>query len=540
MLLSEFNTNDCSPILSTENMRALDSASKKIMAELGDLNKETRQDASDEILAGYELMKEAGAALFKRISEIASSSKDTNFKVAIFIGGGNNGGDGLVLARLMQEHGIPFKAYTLANPEKFRNEAKLAYSDYLADQGRLIEIDEKDWPIFSHKPNFSLIVDCMLGNGAKGELRPVFAQVVREMNSWNIPVLAADTPTGYDSLVHQAQPTCLHAQETMLFGLPRLDAYTREGSVFGRAVVAPLHYPAELIQKYSDKTFLASEKMISQLLPARDEFGDKRAQGCAMIVAGSLNMTGAAALCTGAALRSGVGLATLAAPQSIQPILQSKLLEPVFRGMPDQGTGFLQPGNVPLLLQRAARNEAVAIGPGLSSENSVKETILEFLSKLDDIPVVIDADALNAVAQEPGIMQAITAPAILTPHVREWERLFGELPENTTDYTEVVRNRSMQTGKVLLLKGAPTFVGIPDGRVYVIAAANSGMAKGGSGDVLSGIIVALLAQGIPTAEAAVLGALLHSKAGHLAREQKGAFSMLPSDIIECLPQAFSV
>lgn len=538
MLLSDFSLIDCPPILSTEAMRNLDSTAKNILAETGNFS---ITGESAPFAAGYQLMKEAGAALFKKVEALVqdlSKNGEVNVQTAIFIGGGNNGGDGLVLARLMLEKGLPFTAYGLVDPSKFKNEAKLAYDDFANDRGRLVILKEGHSPLFPAKPCFNLVVDCMLGNGSAGVLRPLFAQVAAEINSWKIPVLAADAPTGYDSAAHLANEICVKANETMLFGMPRLDAYTKEGSVFGKATVAPLHYPSELIAKFSNNTYLVGEDLIPKLLPARDDFGDKRAQGGAMIIAGSINMTGAAALCTGAALRSGLGLATLAVPQTILPILQAKLSEPVFFGLPDQGAGFLQPGNVPQLLLRAAHNKAVTIGPGLSTEHSAKETILEFLSKLDDVPVVIDADALNALAHETSVLQAITAPAILTPHVREWERLFGRLPESTLDYENVVRNKAMETGKVLILKGATTFIGTPEGKVFVCHAPNSGMAKGGSGDVLTGIIVALLAQGLPIAEAAVTGVLLHSKAGRITREKMGVFSMLPSDLIASLPEAF--
>lgn len=537
MLLSELSFDDCPPVLSTENMRALDSASKHILGELGDFCE--NKSYPNATLAGFNLMKEAGFALFQKTIEKIVSLSVKNPKVAIFIGGGNNGGDGLVLAKLLQEKGLPFTAYALTHPNRFKNEAAIAFDEFSQAGGKLVCLEERNWPIFHKKLNFDLVIDCMLGNGASGELRPLFAQVVKEINSWQIPVIAADAPTGYDSSAHREQAECIQAIETLLFGFPRIDAYAKEGKVFGTPQIAPLHYPPELVQKYSEKNFLATSKIIPLLLPERIDFGDKRSQGCALIVAGSANMTGAAFLCTEAALRSGAGLVTLATPQRITPILQARLVEPVFCALNDQESGLLQPGNVPLLLQRTTHNDAIAIGPGLSTENSVKETILDFLSKIDDKPVVIDADALNAIAQEPSILQAITVPAILTPHVREWERLFGKLPENANDIADVVRSRSSQTGKVLLLKSNPIFIGLPDGRVYIVPARNSGMSKGGCGDVLTGIIVSLLSQGLPIGEAAVLGALLHQKAGEITRQELGAFSMQPSDIIQKIHKAFA-
>jgi NAD(P)H-hydrate epimerase len=357
----------------------------------------------------------------------------------------------------------------------------------------------------------------------------------------------------------------------MLFGFPRLDAYTKEGGpAFGKAVVAQLNYPSEVVQQFGEKNYLVTEDDIPQLLPLRNEWGDKRHQGTAFIIAGSKDMPGAAALCTEAALRSGAGLVTLATTEAITPIIQAKLSEPVFCSLEDRAVencrddarsenrGVLQPHHIPTLLDRAKHASAIAIGPGLSTNFGTFETVLALLPQLK-APTVIDADALNAIAMlddaeprcgmvfhdEKSKIQAVTEylrnlqqPAILTPHVREFARLFGELPNSSMAIPSRLREIATNTNKVILLKGAPTYIASPDGNVYIIPVANSGMAKGGSGDVLSGIIVALLAQGMATPEAAVLGALLHQKAGRIVREELGAFSMLPSDVIKNLHKAF--
>ena len=554
------------PILSTEGMRKLDAASKEFLA------KETTSEPSekDVIQSGYTLMQEAGLALFKFIQcKIAEAPVCHYTKpVAIFIGGGNNGGDGLVLAKHLLQAGIKSSVFSLAPESKFKNEAKLALDDFLQVGGSLVDskaITEKanQAPSFLHE-SFQLIVDGMLGNGAKGTLRPEFAETVRIINESGLPVIAADAPTGYDSSMHICNNICIHAKETMLFGFPRLDAYAKEGGpAFGKTSVAPLKYPAELIPQFDEKNYLVTEDYIPQLLPQRNEWGDKRHQGTAFIIAGSKDMPGAAALCTEAALRSGAGLVTLATTEAITPIIQAKLSEPVFCNLDDFGKdtvhrGTLRQENISTLLDRAKHASAIAIGPGLSTNFGTVRAVLELLPQFK-IPTVIDADALNAIAMlddaeprcgmvfhdEKSTIQAVTeylhnlqTPAILTPHVREFTRLFDELPKSSFDIPKCLRKIATSTNKVILLKGAPTYIASPDGNVYIIPVANSGMAKGGSGDVLTGIIVALLSQGLATTEAAVLGALLHQKAGRITREEFGAFSMLPSDIIKNLHKAF--
>lgn len=558
-LLDQFSYTELMPVLSTEGMRALDKAAKEALAG----------DASA-IEAGYGLMKQAGAALFKKVVEVLDAYRGAGNaprSVAVFVGGGNNGGDGLVLAKLLIEAGIPCTTYSLAAANKFQNEAKMALEDFAQASGRLVMYSPvpeslsqaetaRRMPRFA---GFTLAVDCMLGNGAHGELRELYAAAVRDIAASSIPIIAADAPTGYDSQEHVRREPCTRACETLLFGFPRLDAYTREGgSAFGEASIAPLGYPAGIVTQFNENTFLATEALIPQMLPERDDWGDKRTQGCAMIVAGSGDMPGAAALCTQAALRSGAGLVTLASPEVVMPVLQAKLSEPVFVNLQDiagqdadstdDRATALSPAHIPQILEKAKHNQALAIGPGLGSAECTRDAVIEILPQLN-CPLVIDADALNAIATlnktsaspasgASSFLFSLPAAAILTPHRREFERLFGALPTNDIDIPKLLRDIARNTKKVILLKGAPTFVASPDGRVFIVPAHNSGLAKGGSGDVLTGIITALLAQGLPTCEAAVLGALLHQKAGHTAREKLGAFSMLPSDVINALPQAF--
>ncbi len=545
------------PVLSTEGMRNLDAASKGFLA------KKTVSDPSenDVIQSGYTLMQEAGLALFKFVQSKALAP------IAIFIGSGNNGGDGLVLAKLLLQAGIQSTVFSLAPESKFKNEAKLALDDFLQAGGSLFDFkkineEPRQASLLLHD-GFKLIVDGMLGNGAKGELRPEFATAVETINGSGLPVIAADAPTGYDSGAHIRNNICIRANESMLFGFPRLDAYTKEGGpAFGKAVVAPLSYPDKVVLQFDEKNYLVTEEAIPQLLPKREEWGDKRNQGTAFIIAGSKDMPGAAALCTEAALRSGAGLVTLATTEAIAPIIQTKLSEPVFCSLENCASsgnrGTLQQEHIPTLLKRAKYASAIAIGPGLSTNAGTVQAVLALLPQLK-APTVIDADALNAIAMlddasprycmvhhdEKSKIQAVTeylhnlqAPAILTPHLREFARLFGELPANCCEIPSRLREIAQSTNKVILLKGAPTYIASPDGNVYIIPVANSGMAKGGSGDVLSGIIVALLAQGLATPEAAILGALLHQKAGRITREELGAFSMLPSDVIKNLHKAF--
>lgn len=535
--LSNLSYAELPPILGTQEMRALDSAAK-------DFPIQNRTDA-EKIIAGYQLMKEAGKALFDYVCSFNLQP------IAVFVGGGNNGGDGLVLAKLLKESGVSFTLFSLAPQEKFKNEAALALNEYLEADSEWNEFSEAATSAEKSKNKFNLIVDCMLGNGAAGELRSTFAEAVKYINGQNATVIAADAPTGYDSANRKCNSICIKSTHTMMFGYPRLDAFVKgSAECFGESVTAQLSYPIDLVKKFDSRIYLATDSLISKLVPHKSDWDDKRKQGSVLAIAGSKDMTGAAILCTGAALRSGAGLVTLASPESIIPVLQTRLTESVFCSLPsaDESQGFLNPSHIPTLLQRAKHCQAAAIGPGLSTNKDTVKAVLELLPQLD-IPTVIDADALNAIAtlneasshsdsNAIEFLNKLSSNCILTPHTREFARLFGELPQNIFETPEALRAAAQAANKVIILKTTPLFIATPSGNVYVIPAANAGMAKGGCGDVLTGIIAALLSQGLHVAEAAVLGALLHQKTGRLIRQKFGAYSMLPSDLIEHLYQAF--
>ena len=542
--LASLTYRECAPVVTAEAMRFLDNDTKRSRVSspgfqhFWGASPENVPAESDEfatpIDAGYALMKLAGKALFNKVVETLGQNGNEK-PVAVIIGGGNNGGDGLALSTLLIQAGIPCTVYSLAKAESFKDEAALAYQDFAGNGGELVYIADQ----LPEAPQYSLIVDCMLGNGASGELRPAFARTVIAMDEWNIPILSADAPTGFDSTEHRAGIPCTEADETLIFGLPRLDALTSEGAkVFGKVTVEPLDYPENLIDKVNSGVFLATEKMIPALLPDRAEFGDKRTQGTAMVIAGSGNMTGAASLCTQAVLRSGAGLVTTATPKALLPVLQAKLDEPIFCGIGDSTTDRLSIMHLMQLQDAAQHQNAIAIGPGLGTDTETQDAIRMFLTGIT-APVVVDADAINACGSAFFCMEGGPANAIITPHKREWERNFGPLPSNESFYPEYLKQFATQFKITIVLKGCPTYIAIPDGRIYIVECHNSGLAKGGSGDVLTGIITALLAQGLATAEAAVLGVLLHQKAGKIAREKWGAFSMLPSDVIKALPQAFA-
>jgi ADP-dependent NAD(P)H-hydrate dehydratase / NAD(P)H-hydrate epimerase len=506
------------PLVDVQQMRAIDALATR--------------DRPDE---GYRLMGLAAKALFRKIMEVVPHPGEA--AVAIFVGGGNNGGDGLVLARLLHQVKMRHQVYGMVPPEALRGEAARALSDYRQLGGHYIYLESLE-ELFNKDLIFTLAVDAMLGLGQEGSPRGKYAELVRRLNQWNVPVLAVDCPTGFDSQAGVPGDPCLRVRWTVMMGYPRLEAFCIPGGdFFGETEVAPLDYSDEVVHKCHAHNYWLPPKAFAHLLPQRNDWGDKRVQGYAAIVAGSSGMSGAATLCAQAALRSGVGMVNLASPDCILPALACKLTEPVLHALPCNGQGLLDPSHLPKLEALCDRSDAICIGPGLSTQASVRDTVRQLIKRVRK-PIVLDADGLNAIAGEPSLLRLSKNPVVLTPHVGEWARLFGPAPLTPSGTLEAVREKAQEYGVVIVLKGPPTFIGTPAGEVYLMPNANSGMAKGGSGDVLAGLITSMLAQGMEPEEAALMGVHLHNRAGHFALQEHGAFCMQPSDMITQLPKAF--
>lgn len=494
-------------ILSANKVQSLDKAEK-----------------GESLEKGYALMKEAGNALFKKIKEKIQKEKTAQGIVYVFVGAGNNGGDGLVVARLLLEQKIPVCVYGMKPSSELKNEAGFAFKDFEKAGGTYELFSEIKMPDLK---NATLIVDALLGLGFEGILRSNYQKLVDYLNQSGVPIYSVDCPT-----------IPLQANYTMLMGFARNEIYTEKESVYyGTWEVAPLSYSQKNVEIFSENVYGLIDAEMWRLLPKRNEWGDKRIQGTALIVAGSRGMLGAASLCAKAALRSGIGLLSLAVPASLLPELSVKLDEPVLLPYEDFGSGHLVAENIQEIKKFLKHQKALAIGPGISRHVGIAEVVTSFVSQVS-VPMVLDADALNAFEKNLEALKHHSEEVIITPHEREWERLFGALPNSIEKRDQELREKAKEYNLVIILKGGVSCIAFPDGEIYRVGSPNSGMAKGGSGDVLTGILVALLAQGCSAKEAALLGTWLHSEAGKSARNRLGAFSMLPSDVIQELPNVF--
>jgi NAD(P)H-hydrate epimerase len=508
-------------------------------------------------------------------------------RILVLVGPGNNGGDGLVAARHLHDAGAQVKLYI--------GKRRLEGDDhYVLTQERSIATTRAE-----DDPNLEslrrllreadVIVDALLGTGVskpiEGPLKDVLETTREEVekrrkeekgkeplvspsspSSPALPssplVVAVDVPSGLNCDNGAVDPVTIPADLTVTFGFPKVGQFLFPGAEYlGELLVADIDIPPSLAEDVPVES--ASPQMVSELLPKRPLGAHKGTFGKALVVAGSVNYTGAAYLASAAATRVGAGLVTLALAENLHPILASKLGEVTFLLLPHD-TGALVPGAMKILSERVPDYDALLLGPGLGRDDKTVEFVQRFLSGQwrsrssrvgflvageeeaeggrEVLPQsVIDADGLNALADRPNWWKYLGGPNVLTPHPGEMARLVGcGVDEVEADRIGAAREMAERWKQVVTLKGAHTIVAAPDGQTVIIPFANPGLATAGSGDVLAGAIVGFLAQGLSPFAAAVAGAYLHGLAGDLVRGEMGAAGMVAGDLLPMLPQAIAL
>lgn len=489
-------------------------------------------------IPGIVLMENAGRRVVEAVCRHLGG--DVKGKViTVFVGKGNNGGDGLVVARHLLNMGADVRVLMVADPEHLKGDAAVNLDIWR-------KMGQKIYPIY--KPNginlvkvslmsTDLIVDAIFGTGFRGTVNEKIGRVIQLINASGAPVISVDIPSGLEADTGRIGGQCVKAAATVTFGLPKLGMVLEQGvSVTGRMEVADISLPKPLLFDTRIKRWLLSREVVSRWLPKRQADAHKGDFGRVLIVAGSVGMGGAAMLTARACLKSGAGLVTLAIPEPLHDAVAGRIPEVMTLPLPHAG-GALSMEALNALLEKQQKIDVLAIGPGLSQSDETVKLVLELLPQVT-VPTVIDADGLNALARDTAVLEKIKAPAVLTPHPGEMARLL----EMTVQ--EVQDNRVMLTQQcaedwdcTVLLKGPRTLVADPAGELYINSTGNSGMATAGSGDVLTGIISGLIAQGMEVSRAAAAGAYIHGLAGDLACEQLGSHSLLAGEIIDYLPQS---
>ena len=486
---------------------------------------------------GQMLMEHAGAAVTRHMAQIFSGLAGK--KIIFFCGKGNNGGDGFVAARHALCQKAKVKVFLVAPEEEVAGDARF-HLEILRRYGGEVNVlrEERDW----EKARLSILfadalVDALVGTGFHGALGDELARAARLMNQSGLPVWAVDLPSGVEADTGQASLDVVQAAHTVTFALPKPGLLFYPGAAYaGSWVRADIGMPPEVLDGVGIQQQLTTAALVRQLLPVRPDDAHKGTSGRVLLAAGSLSFCGAACLAAEGAVRAGAGLVTLATPASLQPTAALKLTEVMTRPLPEAADGGWHSEAAERLLEWATAMNALAIGPGIGRLESTLACVRQVV-QMAEIPLVLDADALYALCGQIEILAGRKAPAVLTPHPGELAALLEcSADEINADRLGVARLAAESWQAVVVLKGARTVIAAPGGEAWINPTGNEGMATGGCGDVLTGVIAALLGQGMAPVAAAIAGVYLHGLAGDMVAET-GRIGMAAGDIVAALATA---
>ncbi|HQQ98795.1 MAG TPA: NAD(P)H-hydrate dehydratase [Cyclobacteriaceae bacterium] len=469
-------------------------------------------------IASIDLMERACQGFVQWFVERYDASK----KVGIICGTGNNGGDGLGIARLLSDWGYPVAVWIVRGgtpeSEDFRINRKR-----LREQVKVIDLLTATPIVFADR---DVLVDAIFGFGLSRPATGIYGEVITAINDADRPVVAVDVPSGL-FIDQPAQQPVVRAKYTVTFQLPKLAFLLPENHAYvGQWTVIDIGISKKFLHEVQVNRFFSGKRNTYRLLKSRNTFDHKGAFGHALIIAGSEGKMGACILASRAALRSGVGLLTAHVPKGGNAIMQQSVPEAMTSIDPEEKCISILP---------EINIDVIGIGPGLGQSKATLQALRSALQA--GKPMVIDADALNLIGQRNELLHLIPAGSILTPHVKEFERIVGTWKYDY-DRLNLQLKLARQINGVVLVKGAYTAIATSAGDIFFNNTGNPGMATAGSGDVLTGILTGLLAQGYEAPVAAVLGTYMHGLSGDLAAREKGEHSLIASDLIDYLPHAF--
>lgn len=484
------------------------------------------------------LMERAGQGVVSQLEEQYGPIRGKT--VTIFCGKGNNGGDGLVVARLLRRRHALVHVFMLAPLTDLSRDAAVMYRRLVRLAGRS---SIKPWrsgdQARSLLASSDFVIDALLGTGISSEVSGPYREAIDLINEVHQPIIAVDIPSGIHADSGAIMGRAVRAAMTVTFGLPKLGLVVGSGiDHAGTVRIVDIGIPPAYAEASDSRIVLMTQKMVMATLPPRRLSSHKGTYGHAGIIAGSVGKTGAAALAAQAALRAGAGLVTVATPSSVNDVLEAKLLEAMTMSLPETKARTLARASLDQIVAFMHARTAVAIGPGLSTHPETIELVQSLMKHLER-PTVLDADALNALAGRAALLTECKIPPIITPHPGEMARLEVEATTQTVNADRIgtAQRFSRERGVFVVLKGARTVIARPDGLVAVCPTGNPGMATAGTGDALTGILVGLLAQGLSSWDAACAATYIHGYAGDLAMNRLGQAGMLASDLIAQIPYA---
>jgi hydroxyethylthiazole kinase-like uncharacterized protein yjeF len=460
-------------------------------------------------------------------------------KVLIVCGKGNNGGDGFVVGRHLQNRGAKTKVVLLGSARELKGDA--LHNFLLARRGKLditqtsrIKVLQDLCQMFAP----DVIIDGIFGTGFTGTPHGIHARAIELIDETDAFVLSIDIPSGINGDDGQFNKTCIIADATATMCLPKRGNYLFPGRAFsGDLHVVDIGIPYDLIAHEYPR--VTEHDDIAAMLPYRPPDGHKGTFGSVLVIAGARGFSGAAAMAADAALKTGAGMVRLAAPKGIMDVLESKLLEVVKLPLEQTFEETISPQAYHTVEPLLDSSEAIVIGPGITTHAETAKFVQAVLPHITS-PVIIDADAINIISQYPAMLSNMKAPMVLTPHPGELARLIKLAPgQINKDRIDLAARYAREFNCVMVLKGAPTVVAARSGETFVNPTGNSGLASGGSGDVLVGLISGLIAQGVTPLNAAVAGVFLHGLCADLAVEETNEYSLVAGDLIAYIPRALN-
>ncbi|MBL3658907.1 NAD(P)H-hydrate dehydratase [Fulvivirga sediminis] len=478
----------------------------------------------NEPIKSIDLMERASSAFV----DWFTGKYDPKLSVAVVCGTGNNGGDGLAIARMLHERHYKITVFVVRKSDS-------ASEDFTENERRLADLisintiaDEVNVPEFHA---CQIIIDAMFGSGLSRPVEGVFANVITSMNQAKGEIVSVDIASGLFADEHSASGAIVEPDYTISFQLPKLAFMFPENAKYvGEWIVRDIGLSSKGIEQQNTSYYYLNADFVKSFIKKRAKFSHKGNNGRALIMAGSYGKMGAAVLSAIAALRSGVGLLTMYIPSCGYQIMQSVVPEAM--AQVDEGGRFLTS------YAEESKYDVIGIGPGIGKEQETVFSVMQAIQSFDK-PLVVDADGLNIIADHKEILDTLPENSILTPHPKEFERLAGKW-NNDFERLEMQKKFSQAHGVILILKGAHTSVSTPQGEVFFNSTGNSGMATGGMGDVLTGVVTSMLAQGYEPAEAAFLAVFFHGLAADIIAENQGIVGIKASDVADSLPAAFKI
>jgi ADP-dependent NAD(P)H-hydrate dehydratase / NAD(P)H-hydrate epimerase len=488
---------------------------------------------------GIELMRNAGSAVYEFIAETLGISRKAG--IVVLAGRGNNGGDGFRVAELLVRNGFDTEVYLVGKKTDVSGDAAVCMKDAEAGGMKVTEITgENDIDRLSEKLMFvGIIVDALFGTGLKGEITGLSAAIIDSVNSSEAEVIAVDIPSGVNASTGEKSVHTMQADYTITFGCLKVGHLGMPGRLAcGDVNVVNIGFSPEVIDSVTPFANTLSTAEAAQHIPCRAYNAHKGSTGHVFVIAGSVGMSGAAALVSRAAMLAGAGVVTVGCPRSLNDILEIKLTEVMTFPLPEvRKKRCLSMRALGLLRKSVQKADVVTVGPGLGTYYETKELVRRFISEYNG-RIVLDADGINAFEGDMESLRSAPCEIVITPHAGELAKLTGiSIGDIIADPFKASQKASEATGKIVLLKGSPTVISDPSGTTWINSTGNEGMATAGMGDVLTGTISGLAAQKLDLYNAAILGAYVHGLAGEIVSEKKGIHGVMAGDVLESLPDA---